>query len=211
MKRMLALILSPVLLVAVGCAQPPTEKLAAAEKAVGEARTAGAPQYLGEDFAKLESLLNGAKSEIAAQEGKMALLRDYAKAEQGLVAAQTEAVRVIAETGKKKEEAKSAALQAQQAAQVAVKTAQDLVAQAPVGKDRAALEAIKADTDGLNSSLAEVQAAIDKEDYLAAQAKAKAIQEKGQAVATEIHAAIDKINAAKAATGAKGKPAKTKK
>jgi len=208
MRRMLALILSPVLLVAVGCAKAPTEKVAAAEKAVGEARMAGAPQYLGEDFAKLESLLNGAKSEIAAQQGKVAFLRDYAKAEQGLVAAQSEAVRVIAEAGKKKEEAKSAAVQAQQAAQAAVKTAQELVAQAPVGKDRASLEAIKADADGLNGSLAEVQAAIDKEDYLAAQAKATAIQEKGQAVATEIQTAIDKINAAK---GAKGKPAKTKK
>ena len=171
---------------------------------------AGAPQYLGEDFAKLESLLNGAKSEITAQESKMAFLRDYTKAEQGLVSAQTEAVRVIAEAGKKKEEAKNAAVQAQQAAQAVVKTAQDLVAQAPVGKDRAALEAIKADADGLNSSLAEVQSAIDKEDYLAAQAKAKAIQEKGQAVATEIRTAIDKINAAKTGMGAKEKPAKKK-
>lgn len=205
MRRVLVLILSPVLLLAVGCAKPPTEKLAAAEKAVEDARSAGAPQYLAEDFQKLESLLTGAKTEIAAQDSKMAFLRDYGKAEQGLVSVQADAGRVTAETGKKKEEAKAAAVQAQQAAQDAVKTTQDLVAQAPVGKDRAALEAIKADADGLTSSLAEVQAAIDKGDYQAAQAKAKAIQEKSQAVSTEIQTAMAKVSAAK---GAKGKPVK---
>lgn len=208
MRRTLALmsVLAPVLLMLVGCAKPPTEKVAAAEKAVEEARAAGAPQYVGEDFAKLESMLASAKSEIAAQDSKMALLRDYGKAEQGLSSVQGDAARVTADAAKKKEEAKNAALQGQQAAQAAVQTAQDLVARAPVGKDRAALEAIKADAEGLKNSLAEVQAAIDKGDYQAAQVKAKAIQEKGQAVAAEIQTAIDKSSAAKAAV----KPGKKK-
>jgi hypothetical protein len=189
----------------VGCAKAPTEKLAAADKAVEDARAAGAPQYMAEDFQKLESLLNSAKSEIAAQDSKMAFLRDYGKAEQGLASVQADAGRVTAESGKKKEEAKAAAVQAQQAAQEAVKTAQELVAHAPVGKDRAALEAIKADAGGLTNSLAEVQEALDKADYQAAQAKAKAIQEKAQAVATEIQTAMSKVSTAK---GIKGKPAK---
>ena len=198
MRKLLVLILSPVLLLAVGCAKPPTEKVSAAEKAVADARQAGAPQYMAEDFTKLESMLAGAKSEIAAQESKMAFLRDYSKAEQTLATVPTEAARVSGEAGKKKEEAKAAAVQAQQAAQAAVKGAQDLIEQAPVGKDRAALEAIKADADGLNNSLAEVQSAIEKEDFQGAQARAKAIQDKGQALATELQTAIDKINAAKA-------------
>jgi len=201
MRQLFVLILAPMLLLAVGCAKPPVEKISAAEKAVAEARDAGAPQYMPEDFAKLESLLASAKSEIAAQENKMALLRDYGKAEQTLATIPTEAARVVSEAQKKKDEAKSAAVQAQQAAQAAVKATEDLVTQAPAGKDRAALEAIKADVQGLTNSLAEVQTMIDKGDYQGAQAKAKAIQEKAQALATEIQAAIDKINAAKAPKG----------
>lgn len=197
MKRVSVLICAPLLLMAIGCAKPPTDKLAAAEKAVSDAREAGAPAYMAEDYAKLEGMLATAKKEIADQDAKIALTRDYEKAEQLLTAVQTDAVRVVAETGKKKEEAKVAALQAQQAAQEAVKKTQDLVAKAPVGKDRAAVEAIKADAQGLNASLSEVQSAIDAGDYLTAQTKAKAIQEKAQAVAGEIQTALGKVAAGK--------------
>ncbi|MBM4121379.1 MAG: hypothetical protein FJ249_02140 [Nitrospira sp.] len=205
MKRLLVFALAPLLVLAAGCAKAPTEKLAAAEKAVSEAQAAGAPTYMAEDFAKLDGMLNNAKKEIADQDAKFAFTRDYEKAEQLLTTVQTDAGRVTAETGKKKEEAKAAAVQAQQAAQGAVKTAQDLVAKAPVGKDRAALEAIKADAQGLATSLSEVQAAIDSGDYLGAQAKAKAIQEKSQAVASEIQTAMAKVGGAKAKKGKGGK------
>jgi len=207
MRQLLVLILAPMLVLAAGCAKPPTDKVSAAEKAVAEARDAGAPQYMPEDLAKVESLLASAKSEIASQESKMAFLRDYSKAEQTLASVPTEAARVVSESAKKKEEAKNASVQAQQVAQAGVKAAADLIEQAPAGKDRAALEAIKTDVQGLNNSLTEVQAAIDKADYQAAQAKAKAIQEKAQALAAEVQTAIEKVNAAKAP---KGKPAKKK-
>lgn len=185
-----------------GCAKAPTEKVAAAEKAVADARAAGAPTYLAEDFAKLEGMLTNAKNEIAAQEGKLGFLRDYGKAEQLLTAAQTEAARVATEAAKKKEEAKAAALKAQEEAKEAVKTAEDLVAKAPIGKDRAAVEAIKADASGLGPSLAEVQTAIDAGDYQAAQTKAKAIKEKSELLSAEIQTALAKVQ--------RGKPAKKK-
>ena len=185
-------ILSLVLLV--GCSKAPTEKVSAAEQAVNDARAAGAPKYLPDEFAKLESSLMNAKQEIAEQDSKFGLMRDYEKAEQMLVSTQAEAGRLTAETGKKKDEAKAAAIQAQQAAQAAVKNAQELVAKAPVGKDRAAVEAIKADVEGLTSSLPEVQKAIDAQDYQAAQANAKAIQDKSQAVSAEIETALAKVH-----------------
>lgn len=197
MKRVSVLICAPLLLMAIGCAKPPTDKLAAAEKAISEAREAGASAYMAEDYAKLEGMLATAKKEIADQDAKIALTRDYEKADQLLTAVQTDAVRATAEAGKKKEEAKVAALQAQQAAQDAVKKTQVLVAKAPVGKDRAAVEAIKADAQGLNASLSEVQAAVDAGDYLTAQTKAKAIQEKAEAVAGEIQTALAKVAAGK--------------
>jgi hypothetical protein len=197
MKRLLMFAIVPVLLLSVACAKAPTEKVTAAEKAVNDARTAGAPKYAPEEFAKLESALTNAKNEVAEQDAKFGFLRDYEKAEQVLTATQTEATRVSAETVKRKEEAKAAAVQAQQAAQSAVTTAQGLVAKAPVGKDRAALEAIKADIDGLATSLPDIQKTIDVEDYQAAQAKAKAVQDKSQAVSTELESALAKVHKAK--------------
>ena len=197
MKRLLMFAVVPVLLLSAACAKAPTEKVTAAEKAVNDARTAGAPKYAPEEFAKLESALTNAKNEVAEQDAKFGFLRDYEKAEQVLTATQTEATRVSAETAKRKEEAKVAAIQAQQAADAAVKAAQNLVAKAPVGKDRAALEAIKADIDGLAISLPDIQKTIDAEDYQAAQAKAKAVQDKGQAVSAELESALAKVHKAK--------------
>lgn len=196
---------APLFLLAVACAKAPTDKLAAAEQAVADAQTAGAPTYLAEDFAKLEGLVANAKKDIAEEEGKFAFLRDYEKAEQMLASAKADAAKVAIEAAKKKEEAKVAAVQAQQTAQASVKTAQDLVAKAPVGKDRAAVQAIKADAEGLAASLTEVQAAIDAGDYLAAQTKAKAIQDKSQAVAKEIQDALAKVGGAKGKKGKAGK------
>jgi hypothetical protein len=137
------------------------------------------------------------KKEVEDQDAKFALLRDYGKAEQLAATTKAEAERVKAEAVTKMEEAKSAAIQAQQAAQETVKSTLMLVAKAPAGKDRAALESIKTDAEALKASLNDVQMMIDKGDYLGAQTKAKAIQERGQAVSNEIETAMAKIGKGK--------------
>ena len=180
-----------------GCAKPPTEQVDATEKAVKEAQQGGAATYSAEEYAKLEGGLVAIRKEIADQDAKFALFRDYGKAEQLAASVKADAERVKTEAAKKKEEAKAAALQAQQVAQEAVKSTLELVAKAPVGKDRAALEAIKADAEALNSSLNQVQASIDKEDYTTAQTQAKAIHEKSQAVSAEIEQALAKVGKGK--------------
>ena len=68
---------------------------------------------------------------------------------------------------------------------------------------RAALEAIKNDVEALKASLNQIQLAIDKEDYPAAQTQAKAIHDKGQAVSAELQNALAKVG--------KGKPSAQKK
>jgi hypothetical protein len=197
MKHWFCFALASFLVIAAGCANPPTEKLIAADEAVVKARDAGAATYMAEDLAKLESMVASARSEIGEQDAKLPFFRDYEKAEQVLASIQGEAARVAAEAAKKKAEAKASAVQAQQAAQEAVKTTQDLVAQAPAGKDLAALEAIKADAQGLAASLPDVQTVIDAGDYQAAQVKARAIQEKSQAMAAEVQRALEKVAKAK--------------
>ena len=186
-----------------GCAKPPAEQIAAAEQAVKDAQASGANLYAPEEYAKLEGTLAAMKKEVADQEGKFALFQDYGKAEQLAASTSTDATRVQGESAKKKEEAKAAALQAQQVAQDAVSSTLQLVDKAPVGKDRAAIEAIKNDAEALKASLSQVQMAIDKEDYPSAQSQAKAIDEKSHAVSAEIEAALAKVHKGKSSRPAK--------
>jgi len=200
-NRLAPLMLGAILLA--GCAKPPAEQIDAAEKAVKEAQMSGAATYTAQEYAKLEASLTAMKKEVTDQDGKFALFRDYGKAEQLATSAKADGERVKADAVKKKEEAKAGALQAQQVAKEAVKSTVELVASAPVGKDRAALEAIKNDVEALKASLNQIQLAIDKEDYPAAQAQAKAIHDKGQAVSAELQNALAKVG--------KGKPSVHKK
>jgi hypothetical protein len=202
-KRITMLPVMCAILILTACAKPPTEQIEAAEKALKEAQASGASTYVPDEYAKIEGTLAALKKEETDQAGKFALFRDYGKVEQLAINAKSEAERLITEATKKKEEAKAAALQAQQAAQEAVKTTLELVAKAPAGKDRAALESIKADAEALKASLNQVQMAIDTADYPTAQTKAKAIHEKSQAVSQEIEAALAKIG--------RGKPSAAKK
>jgi hypothetical protein len=180
-----------------GCAQPPADQLNAAEQAVKDAQQSGAATYVANDYAKVEGLLAAMKTEVAEQDGKFALFRDYGKAEQLAATAKSEAERVKSDAVKKMEEAKFAATQAHHAAQASVASTLELVAKAPAGKDRAALESIKTDAEALKSSLNDVQMLLDKADYLAAQTKAKAIQDKAESVSHEIETALAKIGKGK--------------
>jgi len=186
-----------------GCAQPPADQINAADQAVKDAQQSGAATYVPDDYAKLEGLLSAMKTEVAEQDGKFALLRDYGKAEQLAATTKAEAERLKTEAAQKLEEAKFGATQAHHAAQASVTSTLELVAKAPVGKDRAALQTIKTDAEALKASLNEVQMMIDKGQYLGAETKAKAIQEKADAVSHEIETALAKIG--------KGKPMARKK
>lgn len=201
--RLITVPLSLVILLAVGCAKPPSEQIEAAEKALKEAQQSGAATYSAEEYAKLEGSLTALRKEVSEQDGKLALFRDYGKVEQLASAAKTEGERVRTDAVKKKDEAKVAALQAQQVAQEAVNSTLALVGKAPVGKDRAALEAIKMDVDTLKTSLNQIQTSIDREDYPAAQSQAKAIHEKSQAVSAEIQSALAKVGKRKSSASKK--------
>jgi hypothetical protein len=192
MRHVLVAVLSAWVLAA-GCAQPPADQINAAEQAVKDAQQSGAATYAANDYAKVEGLLTAMKQEVADQNAKFALLRDYGKAEQLAATTKAEAERVKADASKKMEEAKFAATQAQHGAEAAVQSTLELVSRAPAGKDRAALESIKTDAQALKASLNDVQLMLDKSDYLGAQTKAKAIREKAEAVSHEIQTALAKI------------------
>lgn len=175
-----------------GCTQPPIRQLEAAQKAVDDARTAGAETYAKDDFMKLELEFAVAKDELAKQETVFSIFRSYADADEMLSTVVEYGGHVAAKASQNKEAAKTAALSMEQAAQHVVASAKELMAKAPTGKERASVEAIKLDLTGLEAGLAAIHELIEKGDYLAAEVQARALKEKGVAVSAEIQNAIEK-------------------
>jgi len=183
-----------VMFVVVGCAKMPAEDLAAAQKALEDAKAAGSAKYIPDGNKKVEEALAAAQAEIKTQEGKFFLFRSYDKAKQSLAQLKTDAEKLKADVGPKKEEAKKAALETLEAAKASLKEASGLLAKAPKGKgSRADIEAFKGDLKGLEDGMPAIQELIDKEDYLAAADKAKAAKEKAEGVANQIKEAMKKV------------------
>ena len=187
-----------VMFILVGCAKQPSEDINAAQKAVEDLKATGAEKYIPEDTKKVDDSLAAALNEIKAQDGKFALSRNYDKAKQMLAQVKADAEKVKVDIAAKKEEAKKNALAGQQAARASVKEAKALLAKAPMGKGaRADIEALKGDIKGLEDSVPELQQLIDKEDYVVATNKAKAIKEKADGVSNQIKEAMQKVKGKK--------------
>ncbi len=180
-----------------GCAQPPTEQLEAAKKAVESARAAGASEYAKEDFVKLEQQLTLAQDELVKQDRALAIFRSYSDADKMLIKVVEDGGAVAAKAAQNKEAAKTAALAMEKEAGQVLASAKELIAKAPTGKERAAVEAINQDVQGLETGFNAVHQLIEKGDYPAAEAQAKALKEKGSAVSGEIQSAIDKAKGKK--------------
>lgn len=176
-----------------GCAQPPIEQLEAAQKAVQAARAAEAETYAKEEFVQLEQSFNFAKEEIARKEKTLALLRSYSDADKMLRKVAADAKEVESKAVSAKEAAKNAAVGTEQEAQQAVVAARELLATAPVGKQRAAVKSFKQDMQALESGLGSIHQLIEKGEYREAEVQAQALKEKGAAATAEIQQAIDKV------------------
>lgn len=191
---LLALALVATTLFVTACAKPPQEELTAAQTALDQARTAEAEKYAAETFRAANDSLQAANTEIQAQSSKFALFRKYDRAKALIAASQATAARAQSEAVVNKEAAKNAANEALTMAAAAVDSAKTMLAKAPTGKDeRAAVEAMKSDIAGAETSLEEVRQAIAQEDYFGAKAKADAIQQKAMQVVNEVNAAIERM------------------
>jgi len=183
-----------VVFVLAGCAKQPTDDMNAAQKALEDLKAAGGEKYIPEESKKVADTLAAAQEEIKTQDGKFFLTRNYDKAKQMLAQAIADSEKVKGDVAAKKEEAKTNALAAQEAATASVKEAAALLAKAPMGKgSRADIEALKGDLKGLEDGLPELQQLIGQEDYLAVIDKAKAIQEKADAVSNQVREAMQKV------------------
>ena len=188
-KTWLACFILAALSLIVACAKPPYDRLQAAEKAVQEARTVGAPIYAPEDFNALEAKLETAKEEISAQYKLSEFRRDYSRANNLLTETRAEGDRIIVEAQKRKDDAKAAALRERKQAEEAVHGVRELVER--VEHSGSSLsgkvpDELRAEAGELNRTLAEVETAIEADNHLVAKNKAKAVQEKSQKLQSEV-------------------------
>lgn len=177
-------------LVLTGCKQP-TQQITDAQAVIDEVKKAGADKYAVEDFKKLEDAMKAANDEIATQDKKF--FKKFGTAKDMLIKVKADADALKAALPGKIEAAKNAAIQAQTEAKAAIDEAKALLEKAPKGKGtKKDLEVLQADLTGAETAFAEIQPALDAQDYIGAADKAKAVKEKAAAVGEQVKAAIEK-------------------
>jgi hypothetical protein len=174
------------------CAKQPTELIDTVKAAIAAAQAEGADVYAPEDLKKLNDSMQAAMDEISTQSKKF--FKKFGPAKEMLAKVQSDAAALKAAIPAKKEAAKNAAIQAQTEAKAVLDEAKALLDKAPKGKGtKADIEAMKADLAGLDMSFAEIQTAIDSQDYFGASGKAATIKEKAMAVSDQVKAAMEKV------------------
>lgn len=159
------------------CSKQPLQEINTAKAAVDSIISEGAEKYLPDDAKKINDDLNKAMDEVKAQDAKT--FKNYDNAKKMLAAVKTEAEAVNAKLPVKKEEARKDAITAMEDARIAMDAAKTLVEKASKGKPpTAANETISADIKNLEDSFRELQAQVNREDYLAIASKAADIKSK---------------------------------
>ena len=190
-SRFLVLI-TVISLVFSGCSKKPVQEMNDAEAAISTVIKAGAEIYAQEELLKLNNDLAAAKNQLDIQDKK--LIKKYGAAREMLTKIAADASALKATVASRKEEAKNNAASAQNEAKAALDEAKALLEKAPTGKGaRADIEALRADLKALEGSLAEVQQAIDSEDYLGAADRARIIQEKASSISSQVKQALEKV------------------
>jgi hypothetical protein len=177
-----------------GCAKAPTDKITAAERALGDARAAEAAPYNAAEFTALETQFADAQKEVQAQEGKFALSRDFKKAEELLAAVSTGAEKLKADAATAKAEATTRATEAHKLAVEEIGKALAAFS-ATTPEEQTALAEIKTKIDELNAEAEKVNGAITGGNALEAETQAKALQEKAVALNADLNARLEAMKA----------------
>ena len=199
MKKLSVLpVLAGVALLSVACAKEPTDALNAAKSALAAAKTAEAGDYAPAALAAAETAAAALDAEVKAQAEKFALTRSYTKAAELATAAKAAADKAAAEAVTGKEQMKTEATTLVAGVRSAVDAAKAALAKAPKGKGSAAdLEAMKSDVTGVETALADMDAAIASGKYKDAKVKAEAAKATLDKIVADVQAAIDAKQAAK--------------
>jgi hypothetical protein len=188
------MVLAALVGVVAGCSKPPTMEMDAAKQKLEQARSAQADQYAPADWQAAQDAMNAADQEIAAQNAKMALMRNYKQAKTLVTAADEAAGKAQTAAAEGKERMRGEAETLITQATAAIDSASALMKKAPKGKEtKADLDLIQGDITAAQSSLEEAKMAMTQTDYIQAKAKAQAVLDKANQVSGEITAAIEKV------------------
>ena len=201
MKRtaLLLTLAASVMVLAVGCAKPPQDDIAATQAEMDKARQAQAETWAPNELKAADEANNAAQAEINAQNDKW--FKNYDKAKELLAKAKEDAAKASEAAAANKEQAKKDAEAAIAAADTAVQTAEAALKVAPVTKDsKADLELFKNDLTTLRSTLDAARASFGSEDFKKALESANSVKDQATNIATQLEEAKAKrAGAAKAA------------
>jgi chromosome segregation ATPase len=182
----------------VGCAAPPDAELAKAEAALNQAEQTGAPTYAPDAWNGARDAMSAAKAEVAAQQGKFALLRSYTKAKELVAAAETKATEAEQAGVAAKAQAKTEAEAAVAAVQTALETAKADLASLSACRRKPKgfaqdLEQMNGVLSGLEAQVGEAATALSQEQYLEASSLASSLQGQLESFTSDIASAKKKI------------------
>jgi outer membrane murein-binding lipoprotein Lpp len=174
-----------------GCSKLPQAEIDAAKTSLEQAKTAQADIYLVDEFFGIQDSLNVII--VAAEAEKSKMFGNYKEVKAKLEVVTAQSTELVAKTETRKEEIKNDLATAQLEISTLQQENNQLLEIAPKGKEgKEALDAIRADIEGINTSVSDVPGLIESGDLLNAQTKVKAAQEKAAAINTELKTVLEK-------------------
>jgi hypothetical protein len=174
-----------------GCSKLPQAEIDAAKTSLEQAKTAQADIYLVDEFFGIQDSLNAII--VAAEAEKSKMFGNYKEVKAKLEVVTAQSTELVAKTETRKEEIKNDLATAQLEISTLQQENNQLLEIAPKGKEgKEALDAIRADIEGINTSVSDVPGLIESGDLLNAQTKVKAAQEKAAAINTELKTVLEK-------------------
>lgn len=175
------------------CGKVPQAEIDAANAAIEAAKTAGADVYLSADYAALQDSMNVVNQNVEERNGK--LFKNFKNVSAQLAVVTQMAAEVQTKTDARKEEIKNEIANLQNEVSELLIRNNELIAQAPKGKEgAAALEAIKADNGVVETTMTEVENLTASGELMSALDKAKAANEKAKALNDELNEVIAKYS-----------------
>ncbi len=176
-----------------GCAKVPQVEIDAAQAAIEAAKSGEVNRYFASEFNALQDSLNVALANVEAQKSKFALTRNYGSATEKLVQIAQNADSLKGLVAEKKLQLRTEVDQKVVEYTNKLKETKALVARAPRGKEtRAVIESMNNDIKAIETSYAEVQTFLAKDDVLSAKERVDSVIAKLQAIQDELKAAIAK-------------------
>jgi hypothetical protein len=181
------------MLIFTSCNKAPETEVEAAKLAITEVQVSGADVYLADEFNALNDSMNSIMLGIEAKKSKWFANYNDEKGKLNLIVEQAMTVRQNTEI--RKGEIKNEIMTSLNEIKTLLDENQKLLSEAPKGKEgTAVLVAIKDELSVLNASVSEIMKMVDSGDYLTAQNKLPAVNDKTLAINNELKEAMAKYN-----------------